>query len=138
MPNQEFAFKPSKQYLGLYGAMFLASLMIIFILDLPLGIRLLLLIAVSCYMGYQCWRFILLRSQHSILRIQWLGEGQWQIATRDHCYRASLCGHSTVTPFLSVLRFRIAKQWRPVSCVIFRDSLGAENYRRLFIEIKKH
>jgi len=45
-------------------------------------------------------------------------------------------GDSTVTSFVSILRFKQDKKWLKQSCIIFRDSLSDNDYRRFFVRMK--
>jgi hypothetical protein len=45
-------------------------------------------------------------------------------------------GDSTITSFVSILRFKQDKKWLKQSCIIFRDSLSDDNYRRFLVRMK--
>lgn len=103
------------------------------VLSLPFVIPLRLL---GCGMvliyGAYLLQSALLRSTQSILGISKRGHG-WQVSNRVGEREASLRGDSTVTSLVSILRFKTADDYFPRSCVIFRDSLAQDEYRRLMV-----
>ncbi len=46
-------------------------------------------------------------------------------------YDAKLRGDSTVTTLVSILRFDLPARRQIATCMVFKDSLPAEDYRRL-------
>jgi hypothetical protein len=60
----------------------------------------------------------------------------WNLDINKKKYIAYLKSDSLLTPWLMVLRFRVAHQYWPISLVLFRDSFDQDDFRRLFITIK--
>lgn len=138
MLNREFNLKPSIQYTALLSAILFLSILIIISLTLETWIKYCAIIFVGVYGAYLFWRFALLRSRNAILSIKLLNDGSWQLYTRDKIYTAKLSGDSTATNLISVLRFRTDKHYWPKSCLIFRDSLEYEQYRRLLVALRMY
>lgn len=136
MLDREFKFKPSQRYITLLLSVVVISVIIMLFLPCTLWIKLIGLIGISTYGGYVLWRYGWLRSQHSILGIKQHPDDSWSLYTPDEIYAATLCGDSTVTSVVSALRFQVSGQWRQRSCIIFRDSLEQDQYRRLLVVLK--
>ena len=127
--------KPSKLLLGLWLAIVLASLVIIFTLTLGWLYKLLLLVATAVYAGQILWRQCLLKSDDAILQL-FTGARGWHIVTASAVTAVAICGDSTLTFPISVLRLRIAGKRRKISCVICYDSLDAQAYRQLLVLLR--
>jgi len=120
------------------GSVFLlASILLALSLPLVLGLKLAVLWSIFLYGGWIFWRFILLKNKHSVIAIKQLAAKEWRIWTPHMQYKAQLCGSSTLTPVVMVLRFRIAEQYWPLSCVVFRDALPTERYKQLYMLLKR-
>lgn len=136
MLNLEFKLKPSKQYLTLLFTVFVISMVIVLTLPLEWWIKLIGLLCLFLYGGRILWQFGLLRSKHSIISIRHHSDGRWLLHTHKKVYEAELRGDSTVTGWVSILRFRILKRFWPKSCVVFRDSLRTDDYRKLLVVLR--
>lgn len=131
MPSQEFKIIPSLFYSAFLGATLLASMVVIALLPWSLWLKLVGMAVVGAYGTAIFWRYALLRAQLSVTGVAQLEHGQWQVITVGGNVNAVLRGDSTVTSLVSVLRFDFPGERRPVSCIICRDSLRADGYRRL-------
>lgn len=138
MLNFEFIPKISTYYLVLLIFFFTLSAMIIINLPIGIAIKLLGLLSVFIYCGHMLFRFGLFFSPHSIRGLKRDSQGKWLLYTHKHTYEAELLGDSTVTSFVSVLRFRIPQSYWPKSCVIFRDSLPLDHYRKLLVVLRMY
>jgi hypothetical protein len=138
MPDLVFNLKPSTHYLILLGSTLLLSLLIIAWLPLGMFIKLLLQLLASAYGAHVVWKYGLLRSKHSINVLRRHKDGQWLLSTANQTYPASIRGDSTVTSVVSVLHFQLDSFRRPFACLIFRDALGTDTYRRLLVVLKMH
>src|SRR3990167_11389359 len=119
-----FELKPSKLYLLIMLVILMISIgLIISLQDCKMAIRILMILFIILYGTWIIWRFVLLRSPTSVIRIQHIDKQEWQIQLNQSHHLAILSGDSIVTPWLSILRFKISGEfWKP-SCVIFSDSL---------------
>lgn len=128
MLNNEFNFKISLRYLILLMA--ILTITFVVILSLPW----LYAVTGSILLCIYAWHLInkhgLLRNHDSIRSIR-LQDNTWHIKTAKTDYSAQLVGDSVVTPFISILNFKIATKFKKLSCVIFADSLPQGEYRQL-------
>jgi hypothetical protein len=138
MLDLEFKLKPSKFYLLLQMAILIASGVIVLCLPVAMWLMTILLLVLSIYGAYMLWQFGFLLSPYSVISLRRHQDGSWLLQTNNKTYNAELRGDSTVTGFVSVLRFRLPKQSWPLSCIIFRDSLQADFYRRLLVVLKMY
>lgn len=136
MLDLEFKLKLSKHYLILMLTIFLVSIDIVFMLPIPLWIKVLASLLVAIYGVSVIWQYVLLRSRNSIISIRRQSDGTWLLQTNRNKYTADLCGDSTVTALISILRFREPKNFWRRTAIIFRDSLGVEQYRKLLVALK--
>lgn len=127
-----FQLRPSKQFILLSSLFIFLSLMVIQSLVLYWLIKDVVELLVVLYGIHMIVRDGLLRSKHSITNLKYEKNG-WFIAREEKFERAILCGESTVTTFISILRFRLQGKKGVLSCLILRDSLSQLNYRRLII-----
>ena len=138
MPDLEFKLKPSRQYLILLISFLILSLWVAVMLPVSLWIRFAVAGLAAGYGAILLWQAGLLRAKTSIVSMRRLENGNWFLSTRSLQYEAEIRGDSTVTNQVSVLRFQPLQRWRPVSCVIFRDALPPEDYRRLVVVLRMH
>ncbi len=82
------------------------------------------------------WRYGCLQSDDSIISLRYRSAGEWLIGTKKAAYPAILEADSLVTHQVIVLRFRIATNYFANSCVIFRDALDKDSYRRLLVALR--
>jgi hypothetical protein len=138
MLNREFRLKSSKTCLLLIFTTACGSILIF--LNLPLnewikGGGLFIFLA---YIGHMVRCFGLLRSSYSIIGIKRGEADEWILRTNKKLLFAELLGTSTTTHLACVLRFRTATEYWPKTCLVFPDSLEADLYRQLLVQIKMH
>ena len=131
MPVHEFKIIPSKWHVGLLSAALLGGLIIIGCIHITLWIRLPLFMIVWFYGARLLLTVGFLLTSQAILCIQRNAQGEWQLINRLGAETVKLCGSSTITNFVSVLRFRVIDKQRIKSCVVFMDSLAQDEYRKL-------
>lgn len=136
MRDLEFRLKPSRQYVILMMIALVISVIVAFSLPVNLWLHLAALVMAVSYIGYILWRFGLLRGRDTIISLRRAHDGVWCLSTRDTEFSAVITGDSTITGLVSVLRFRVEGRFGRPSCVIFRDSLNAEQYRQLLVLLK--
>lgn len=132
---QEYKLKPSKQFLWLFSAASIFCLMIVVLLPISIIGKVLILTALGIYLRPILRRDVLLQGERAILGLHCSTDGQWTLEMPAHRLEAALCQDSTLTPYISVLRFRAKERFWPLSCVVFRDSLSADLYRRLQVTL---
>ena len=116
----------SRQFVLLHLIVLLGSLGVICYSSLPWLVKLILLVLSVLYSGFilyqqQQWQFIQ------------LDENGWQLQRGKERYAIDIAGESTVTSFVTVLRFRVPGNRFKQSCVIFKDTMEPEVYRRMVV-----
>lgn len=132
----DLAFKISKKYCSGVIVIFLLSVGIVFSLNLPIIIKFALAFAIIMYGIWIVWRFGLLRSKHSLIGIKHLTGKKWLLHTPHAVVQGILCGESTVTNLICILRFKISGKTFKKSCIILRDSLPNDAYRKLLVRLR--
>lgn len=130
-----FKCKPSKICTGLFLSIASLTVGIICSLTIAYFEKFILIVMMVIYCSYIFWRFILLRSRFSIIRLQLLSNYDWNLHTPEENYIGKLCGDSVVTIAMCILRFRLNPNGRKISCVLFPDSLLDIKYRRLLVSL---
>jgi hypothetical protein len=74
-------------------------------------------------------------SSNQSLELRGNAQGEWQLHSKQQEQKARLLADSVVTPLFAVLQFRLERAGRK-SVVIFRDSLGSDDFRRLRVRLK--
>ncbi len=87
---------------------------------------------VVCLVGYFLWN---LYSHQTWQAIGQDKEG-WYLQRSGEKTHITLSGDSTLTGWVSVLRFTRQENHFKQSCLIFRDALPADGYRQLFVRLK--
>jgi toxin CptA len=131
MHNHEFKFSPSLIYCIFLAATIFASVIIAFVLPFAQWQCALLAAVLITYGVSIFWRFALMKAETSVTAIRKNDGGSWLLTTRGGTMEAALRGDSTVTNFISILRFDVPGKKRPIASIIFRDSMSADDYRRL-------
>jgi hypothetical protein len=134
--NSEFILKPSRQFFMLQLVAWVSSILITCTLPVHGVIKLMLILVVSSYCGFMVWRYGLLRGKSVVLALKHREDNFWQLREHDATYQAELMGNSTVTPWVTVLQFRLPNQILRKHCVIFRDSLIPDRYRQLMVTVR--
>ena len=135
MQNIDMLLKPSIFFISLILMMTGGSLVIIYFLPIFHLIKIFLSLITLEYGRRILWREGFLRHPQSILGLSLNKEGAWQLRSRSKEISAILLGESTVTPFVCVLRFALPHQRKKQSCVIFKDSVKKEVYRKFLSAI---
>jgi hypothetical protein len=136
MSEHVFKLFPSKLYLLLIGTAIFASLLIVLCLSVSFWIKLPGFLLLLIYGVYLFWSRGLLRGKYAVTALDYAGDKRWRIYRENQQVDAELLGDSTVTGWVSVLRFRVRGQRWPVSCVVFKDALLADQYRQLLVVLK--
>ena len=129
--NIEFNLRVSRFYFLFLALMLAGSAAIVIVLPLAWWMRGILFCVLMGYGAVIFWRYALLRSKDSIIRLRKLDGKCWQITTGSAVFEATPRGDSTVTPVVSILRVDMPGRRQPLASIILKDSLPAGEYRRL-------
>ena len=135
MQKIDIQIKPSTQGVILFICSFFGGFVIIY--SLPgLGWMKIILAIVTLIYGISILkRDILLKHPYSIVRLSKQKDDSWYLYNSKGYTEAILSGDSTVTTVCSVLRFKVPNHFFKYSCLIFRDSINTEAYRRLLLQL---
>ena len=137
MPYQDFDLKPSQQFIFLIMTVLIGSLTITVLLPLNYPLKLPLFLLVLGYGSWLLWQYGLLKSRQAIQQVRLYKSGHWQLRNQQQIIRyANLTGDSTITRWVSVLRFQVSENPRMRSCIIFSDALRQEEYRQLRVSMR--
>lgn len=131
--SERFNLKPSQYHFFITSIVIIVSLIILYSFSYHPLLKIFATLFVFVYGTYLVWGKVLLRGQKSVFGIQCHPNKRWHLYVGDKIYEAELCGDSTVTRFITILRFRLANHFFVQSCIIFPDSLPADRYRQLLI-----
>lgn len=77
----------------------------------------------------------ILRKQRQYQFIRHNKEGWW-LRSADEEYKIEIVGDSTVTIFVTVLRFIVTGKKFKQSCVIFKDAMDGDTYRKMIVRLR--
>jgi len=135
MQYREFQLRPSRQYLLLLSLVLSASMAVIILLPCAWWLKVMMAAGLSAYGVYLVQQVAQLQGKNAITRIVSCENG-WRVHTNQDVLNATLMGDSTVTRLVSILRFKVSTQCRPLCCVMFRDSIANDDYRNFLMTIK--
>lgn len=130
-------FQSSKALAALLVFMHLLSLLLVWLMPLPLWFQLpissVLLVSATFYLK----RDALLTAQNSTIALQVHSDCQCEIQNRlGEWEDVELLGTSFVAPYLTVLNFKIAGKRLAKHVVIFPDAVDSEHFRQLRVLLK--
>jgi len=134
MQKLEIKLKASKQFFGLNLFLMLGAMIIVLSLPVNFLVKLLLLTGVISYASFNFYYFVFLKGLNSPQILKHDRNG-WSVITRKGEFDVILLGDSTVTQFISILRFRYLQTQSTLSCIIFQDMLPKQHYRQLQVRI---
>ena|SRR3990167_9420575 len=137
MQNHNFQRKPSLFYLFYVCSIAAMSFMVVIELPVNFAIKMLGILLLTIYFSHLFWHEGLLRGKKAIIYLQYQANGHWLIEIQNRLHAAKLSGHSTVTTWVSVLRFRLPDRYWPITCVIFKDSFKEDDYRKLTVILRQ-
>lgn len=119
----------------LLGMFFLSSSFILLFLPLDWRVKGVLFLVLVAY-GVQLFNQIVrLRGANVIQQLTHLSGKQWLVSMGSTQLQAEVLGDSTVTKWVSILRFRCAGRRLPTACVVFSDSLAEGEYHELRLAV---
>jgi hypothetical protein len=132
MRSIDIQIKPSKLFILFLSITLLCCMTIVATLPLSFLNKILLAAAVFAY-GWSLLRdWILPHGKRVITRLSYASQG-WMLTDREDTYRCELCGDSTLTPFLAILRFKLEGERKKRTCLLFKDIVDPDLYRRLMV-----
>ena len=135
MQNNRIEISISKQFIILISILLSSTLMIICFLQCALLMKIMLIGIVLGYGFYILFHYGFLWGQHSIIAITRDGD-DWILHEKDKSQAAKLCGSSTVTHTVCILRFIISGKRFKCVCIVFRDSFQRSlSYREFFLQV---
>lgn len=134
MLAHEFNLQPSRYFLSIFILIFALTILVMWMLTLPLWMKLIGVSAVTLYGHHIYRRYVVLNTPDAVTHIRYQA-GDWQIVTSKGLQKVDLCGDSVLTNVVSILRFKGSeKQYG--TCIVFRDSLELSSYRELLLVLK--
>jgi hypothetical protein len=135
MRKLDITVNPSRYFIFFGLAATVGGLLICLTLPLGFFLKIFLLGCVLAYGWHLIFSQALQHHSQAIVKISYESE-RWFLHTRTHSGPANLCGDSTMTGFLSILRFNRDGVRKKQSCVIFKDALEPDFYRRLITAVR--
>lgn len=120
--------KPSLIYLKLLLFITSLSLLAIFLSEIHSALQLSLVVLVVLLFKH-AW------ASNQAIELRCNAQNEWQLHSKQQKLEAQLMADSVVTPMFAVLQFKLEEAGRK-SVVIFRDSLGHDDFRRLRVRLK--
>jgi len=119
----------SKQFVLLHLVMLLGSLAMISYLSCAWKIKLLVIVGCVLYSVH------ILKRQRQWQYIRHDKSGWWLTSAGKEC-NIEISGDSTVTAYVTVLRFIIPEKKFKQTCVIFKDAMDADSYRKMVVRLR--
>lgn len=134
MLENHFELQPSRQFSVLLSCVILGCIAIIAFLPIMTGYKLLLILVVLYYGKNLLWRYGLLLHPQSLVRLEIKPDGTWTLTNKQNeIFHGVLQGDSTITHWVSVLRFLVRNKQLKRSCVVFQDMLKEDGYRKFLL-----
>lgn len=134
-----FELTASRRLAGLLLLLHAGAIAIIFMLDIVWPIKLLLIILLSGYASWTVAKHALRTLPTSIIQC-WLAEtGDWHLQTKaGRIYSGQLQGDSLITPYLTVLNFKVVNSRKKLAITITSDAIDIQAFRRLRVYLATH
>ncbi len=137
MQKIDISLKPSRLFIYLLMVILVGCLLCIFSLSVAWSLKIILIISVLFYGAWIFWKEIYLMSAASMVGLQLLEEESCYLRYfSSNTIAAEIDGSSTVTALVCVLRFKVPDQRRKTACVVFKDSVDKEMYRKLMVWLR--
>ena len=136
MPNTEIKIQPSRQFISLILVIVIGSISIICALGVGLLIKSFLLSMTIYYWHTIFYRYGILQHPQAWIKLNLNADGSCLVHQQRQQYEAQLSGNSIITNFVCILRFTLSEQQKKHSCLIFRDAIQPDLYRRLLIQLR--
>jgi hypothetical protein len=130
MRKLDIPLKPAAVYIRLILLILAGSSAIVLAIPVNGWLKIFLLMLLAVYAWRSILKKALLLNADAILRLTYFHDC-WEVHTAGEILPVKISGDSTLTGFLSVLRFQGEGQRKKISCVIFKAAVGTDTYRRL-------
>lgn len=129
--------KPSRQLALIFSVAHTGCLIIVWLLDITLLLKIFSTLLLLFSMIYYIQRFALLQTPHAIVAFYLSDAASCIIQTRsnDH-HHYQVQGSTYVTPHLTVICLKSKASFFERSIVIFPDSIDAEKFRQLRVWLR--
>lgn len=134
MQKLDIKLQPSQQFKWFLILLTLSSILIIWFLSISIMLKLCLSFLSLAYGIYHYFRYGLLQHPHSIVGLK-LARKEWSVLDHAGYQSAILCGSSTITRRICILRFKVSGKKLKQSCILFRDSVQADQYRKIRLAV---
>jgi toxin CptA len=122
--------KPSRYLAATFAVVHLAAGATLVPLDVPLGVKLVLMVLVAASLAHALWRHALLRGSRAVTAVEITDNATAAALDRSAEWRdVRILGTSYVTPWLTVLNLAQAGR-RPRHVLIVADNVDAEDFRK--------
>jgi toxin CptA len=129
--------KPSYRLAAILSLAHLAAAGLLWLLELPLGIKAIAAAALVFSLIYYLRQDALLTANDAVEFFELSGEMQCTLTTRSGESRGcSILGGTFVTPYLAVLNLKSSGKFFTSSVVILPDSIDAEEFRQLRVWLR--
>lgn len=135
MQNIDLVLKPSRCFCALLLLILLGSSLIISYIPISWWIKGGLLWMVFYYGSALFFQYGLLKHPYALRQLKHLGNKTWLITQNAQTFFAEICGDSTISGWVCVLRFQRHEKGGKQTFVIFNDSMPKENYRMLLLSV---
>lgn len=136
MQSIDIHFKPSKTVIFLYLFLWLGSIGAIVYIPVTVMMKLLLLTIITVYAFTLVYLHGFLQGPTAITGLRYLSDDYWQVRLNKNEFTGILKGDSTVTTWVSVLRFKRSDKKLIYSYLLVRDSFEFDMYRRLLLRLR--
>lgn len=133
----DLQLRPSRTLGMLLAAAHALSLLLIWLMPLPLALQFAFGLLLVASFVFHLWRDVRLAAPNSIIRLRFGPDCQCRYQTRNGTwFEGILLGSSVVTPWLSILALRPDGRKLSRHAVIFPDSADAEGRRKLRVLLR--
>jgi len=130
------AIKPSPRFTLWLLGMHMLGAIVVYATEMPLAVRVAIIILFAASLFYHLSRDVFLLFPDSWRDVS-LDRGFVRVVVRDgSSFRAQVADTTIVSPYLIVFRVKTDGFRSLVSRVIFRDALGADEFRQLCVDLR--
>lgn len=127
----------SRVLLILVGFSYCAAIAVLFFIDLSVIILVGIGGALLMHGIYVVFRQAIRNNRRSIVRVIWEDTGRWYIVRKNgEKVRVQFRGESFVSPWFTVLNFKVPEKWLSESVILTTDNVNFDAHRRLRVRLK--
>lgn len=133
MPKIDINLQRSKIFIFLILITILCSEIIISTLAFSFLLKSFFAILACSYGLFILYFHGLLSHNNSIVKLV-IKKDRWMLRdNQNNTFHAELCGSSTLTRFVCIMRFKIKGEKFKRSCIIFKDTISSNQFRQLMV-----